>query len=185
MTGNRDQLRLQGARIFDRAALAAVYEENHEPIYRYIYWRVGDVETARDLTADVFHRFLKAVKQGKGPDQNLSAWLYRTAGNMVIDHYRRRKHRQHLPLEEELIDGSSDPAQIAEAGISADRVRAALRELTPDQQQVITLKFLKGFSNEEVAEVLEKPVGAVKSLQHRALAALQRRLSTEKEKVQL
>ena len=72
---------------------------------------------------------------------------------------------------------------MAEDRISVQQVRAALRQLTPDQQQVITLKFLEGLSNAEVAAVLNKPVGAIKSLQHRALAALQRQLILDEERI--
>ena len=63
--------RLRRARAFDRAALAAIYDEYHQAIYRYIYRQVSDVETARDLAAEVFHRFLKAIQKGKGPDREL------------------------------------------------------------------------------------------------------------------
>ncbi|MEJ2750081.1 MAG: sigma-70 family RNA polymerase sigma factor [Anaerolineae bacterium] len=176
MVNDHDQSRLQRARSFDRQALAAIYDEYQQPIYRYIYRQVGDVEVARDLTADVFQRFLQAVQKGYGPEEQLKAWLYRVAHNKVIDYYRRRQHRQHLPLDERLAEGGESPAALAEKNISATQVREALVHLTPDQRQVITLKFLEGFSNVEVADILNKPIGAVKSLQHRALAALQRQL---------
>lgn len=180
---DQELARLRRASAFDRAALAAIYDDYHQPIYRYIYRQVGDVETARDLTAEVFQHFLQAIQTGKGPDQNLQAWLYRTAHNGVIDHYRRRQHRQHLPLQEELVNAHDDPAQLAEGKLSAAEVRAALHQLTAEQQQVLTLKFLEGLSNQETATVLNKPVGAIKSLQHRALAALQRQLASVKEKI--
>ncbi|MFC1976042.1 RNA polymerase sigma factor [Chloroflexota bacterium] len=180
---DRDLAQLRRARAFDRAALAAIYDDYHQPIYRYIYRQVNDVETARDLTAEVFHRFLKAMQQGKGPDRALQAWLYRTAYNGVVDHYRRQKHRQHLPLKEELVDVDDDPVRLAESHMSAEAVRAALQHLTPDQKQVLIFKFLEGLSNQETAAVMDKPVGAVKSLQHRALAALQRHLTPVEEKV--
>lgn len=164
-----------------RDRLAAVYDEHYQLIYRYLFRQIGDVETTRDLTAEVFRRFLQAIQAGSGPEQHLSAWLYRTAHNILVDHYRRQQHRQHLPLDEELVNASDNPAESAERRLSAAQVRAALQQLTPDQQLVIVLKFLEGLSNQEVAAILSKPVGAVKSLQHRALAALQRLLAPEKE----
>ena len=100
----------------------------------------------------------------------------------MVDFYRRQQHRQHLPLDEELASARDDPAKTAEQRLSAAQVRAALRQLTADQQQVIALKFLEGLSNQEVAAILDKPVGAIKSLQHRAMAALQRQLAPDKEK---
>ncbi len=180
---DHQQTRLRRDQTFDRATLAAIYDDYHPLIYRYIYRRVGEVETSRDLTAEVFQRFLQAIQNGRGPDQKLEAWLYRTAHNAVVDYYRRQQYRQHLPLDEELANADDNPVRLAEDHISAETVRVALRRLTPDQQQVIVLKFLEELSNAEVATVLDKPVGAVKSLQHRALAALQRQLVSAKEKV--
>ena len=180
---DHEQARLRQARVFDRAALAGIYDDYHQPIYRYIYRHVGEVETSRDLTAEVFQRLLQAIQDGKGPDHEVSAWLYRTAHNAVVDYYRRQQHRQHLPLNEELVDAADDPVSMAEGHISAQQVRAALRQLTSDQQQVITLKFLEGLSNTEVATVLNKPLSAIKSLQHRALAALQHGLIPAKERI--
>jgi RNA polymerase sigma-70 factor (ECF subfamily) len=182
MMSDRDQAHLQHVRAGDPAALAAVYDEYQPPIYRYVYRLVGEVEIARDLTSEVFHRFLQAIHNGGGPEHHLSGWLYRAAHNAVVDHYRRRERQQYLPLDEELVSTTDDPAEATERSRSAAQVRAALQHLTPDQQQVIALKFLEGLSNEEVAAILRKPVGAVKSLQHRALAALQRHLTLDKER---
>jgi RNA polymerase sigma-70 factor (ECF subfamily) len=178
-----NETRLRRAGALDRGALAAIYDEYHQPLYRYIYRQVYDVETARDLTGEVFRRFLQALQQQKGPDQQLRAWLYRTAHNVEVDHYRRQTHRRHLPLKEDLVDTNDDPAGLAEDHILAEQVKSALGQLTPDQRQVIILKFMEGLSNTETASVLNKPIGAVKSLQHRALAALQPRLVRGKEKV--
>ena len=139
------------------------------------------METARDLTAEVFHRFLQALDKGQGPDENLQAWLYRTAHNVVVDHYRRLEHRKHVPLSEHLVDARVDLARSAEIHISAERAREALKDLTPDQRQVVILKYLEGWSNAEVAESVKKPIGAVKSLQHRALGSLRRILSEDGE----
>jgi len=172
---------LERARALDERALAAIYDEYHDRIYRYIYRQVGEVETARDLTADVFQRLLQAFHLGGGPERHLSAWLYRSAHNAVVDFYRRRAQRQHLPLDEALVEGEADPTAEAERRLAARQVRAALRELSMEQKDVILLKFLEGMSNQQVADALGKTVGAVKSLQHRALAALQRRLVQDEE----
>jgi RNA polymerase sigma-70 factor (ECF subfamily) len=82
-----------------------------------------------------------------------------------------------------LIESPSKTAEVAEHRISADEVRDALQKLTPDQRQVILLKFMEGLSNQEVAETLSKPVGAVKSLQHRALTNLRHLLVPSEERV--
>ncbi|MCG3211660.1 MAG: ECF RNA polymerase sigma factor SigW [Anaerolineae bacterium] len=183
MSNDLEQARLRRANAFDRAALAAIYDEYQQPIYRYVYRNVGEVEIARDLTAEVFHRFLQAIQREQGPTRHLRAWLYRAAHNSVIDHFRRQKHRQHLPLNEELVNTRDDPVTLAEGRLSAAAVRAALQELTDDQRQVIILKFIEGLSNAEAANVLDKPIGAIKSLQHRALAALQRHLAVPQQEM--
>jgi RNA polymerase sigma-70 factor (ECF subfamily) len=183
MADDRDQDRLRKARAFDRSTLVAIYDEYHEPLYRYVYRQIDDMETSSDLVSEVFRRLLQALRQGGGPERDLKAWLYRTAHNAVVDHYRRRHIRQELPLEEQLTADGDDPALMAEEHLAAERVRRAMHQLTAEQQQVITLKFLAGLSNQEVAAVMGKPVGAVKSLQHRALAALRRQLIPAEEKV--
>ncbi|MGB3717286.1 MAG: sigma-70 family RNA polymerase sigma factor [Candidatus Promineifilaceae bacterium] len=177
----RESKRLQRASCLDRDALGSIYDEYHKSVYSYIYRRVGDVEIARDLASEVFRRFLQALHKGSGPSDNLRAWLYRVAHNIVVDHYRRQQNQQNLPLGENLVGDSPDPGQSAELSLQLDKVRKALRQLTPDQQHVLALKFLEGLTNEEVAEITGKPVGAVKSLQHRALAALQRKLVPSEE----
>lgn len=170
---NCDEKLLKQARNFDREALTAVYDQYHPLLYRYIIRQVSDPETARELTAVVFERFLAAIKNGNGPETQLKAWLYRTAHNLVIDHYRRQAHRNHLPLAETLPSHGTLPGQLAEQNLLGEQAVTALQTLTPEQQQVITLKFLEGFSNAEVADLMGKPIGAVKSLQHRGLARLQ------------
>jgi len=182
-TADCNQDCLQRANAFDTDALAAIYDAYYEPMFLYIARRVSDTELARDLTGELFKRFLQAIKAGRGPTDQLRAWLYRAAHNLVVDHYRRRQHRNHLPLPEMLRDADANPSDAAAVQLQADQVREALQELTPDQQQVIALKFLSGMSNKETAVIMGKPVGAVKSLQHRALAALQRRLLPAEKKV--
>jgi len=158
-------------------SLVEIYDQYHQPIYRYVYYKTGNVEVARDLTADVFQRLVKTIKQKEMPIEQVSPWLYRTAQNIVIDHYRKQKFRQHLPLVETLVDDGEAPADTVERKLSVQMVRSALQILTPEQQQVIELKFLQELSNKETAEIMNKPVTAVKALQHRAVAALQRHLN--------
>lgn len=183
MTDDPEVIQLRQAQQGDTQALAAIYDCCHGAMYAYVYRRVGDVEAARDLTSELFHRFLEALHKGNGPDHHVRAWLYRSAHNLVVDFYRRQQHRQHLPLNESLLSGNENPAAAAEVALETERVRCAFRLLTDEQQQVLALKFLQGLSNEEVAQVMDKPVGAVKALQHRGLKALQRHLAPVTKKV--
>lgn len=176
---NCDDKLLQEVRNFDRTALTAVYDHYHPLLYRFILRQVSDAEAARELTAVVFERLLTALKNGTGPQTQLKAWLYRTTHNLVIDYYRRQTRRNHLPLPEILPSGSDSPGHIAEQHMLGEQVITALQTLTPEQQQVITLKFFEGFSNAEVADLMHKPIGAVKALQHRGLARLQHLLAPQ------
>jgi len=172
---SNDEARLiQRAKKGDSAAFAEIYELCQPPIYRYIYYRVSDVSTAEDLTADVFVRLVEKIDRFTYRGRPLLAWLYTIARNLITDHHRRVGQATMLPLDEQLVADSDDLEQAAERGLAQRRLAAALPHLTKDQQQVIILKFIEGLDNAEVAQMLDKPVGAVKSLQHRALAALRR-----------
>ncbi len=161
---------------FDSCALAEIYDFYSPRLYRYSMRLLGDDCAAEDCVSETFSRFLKALQAGKGPRDYLQAYLFRTAHNLVVDHYRRQS-----PTEE--LDGDLPQAEttesVAEDNLRQSRVRAALHKLTEDQQQVVALKFLEGWENEEIARALHKPIGAVKSLQHRALAQLQKILLDE------
>jgi RNA polymerase sigma-70 factor, ECF subfamily len=179
-----DDALLDRAKRGDRQALVAIYDAYYPALYRYIYRQVDGEESARDLTADVFQRFLEALHKGIGPDQQLKAWLYRVAHNAVIDYYRRQQYRDHLPLLEQVINTHDDPVRLVEAHLTAVHLHQILRQLTPEQQQIIALKFFAGLNNEEIALVVGRSVGAVKARQHRAIAALQRHLlPTEEEAI--
>jgi len=160
---------------YDIAALAQVYDTYHDRIYHYVYGYLSRVNSAEDITANVFFRLLDAVRKGNSPRKNLSAWLYRVAHNLVIDTFRRRRPDE-LELAEWLESDAPDPAQSAELQLQMDRLRLALAELTDAQQQVIMLKFFQGLDSREAAQVTGKSEGAVDALQHRALEALRKAL---------
>jgi RNA polymerase sigma-70 factor (ECF subfamily) len=173
---------LAGARRLEEETLAAIYDAYSPELYYFSYRLLGNVQAAEDLVAATFYRFLRALHTGGGPREHLRAYLYRITHNLAMDHHRR--HPVAIdPLEdiEMKLPSGSDPAQQAEDALVQEDVRAALWRLTQEQRQVIVLKFLQGLSNQEVATVLDKPVGAVKSLQHRALEALRRMLLLEPE----
>ncbi len=105
----------------------------------------------------------------------LQAWLYRLAHNRLIDHYRQAGPAPLLPLDEAAPAAEDVPGAAAQAAERAG-VRAALRRLTAEQQQIITLRFGEGLSAPAVAAALGKPETAIRAMQHRALAALRRLL---------
>lgn len=164
------------AREFNQNALAEIYDTYSTGLYGYALRLLGDPAAAEDCVAETFSRFLKALQTGRGPKTQLKAYLYRIAHNWIVDLYRHSP-QQCLSLEE-----SPDPANTirvedqVDHNILARQLRAALFQLTPDQRQVVMLVFFEGWRKAEVAAALGKPVGAVKSLQHRALNSLRKTL---------
>ena len=171
-----DDTLLQHARQLDEAALAEIFDRYYVAIYRYIYHHVGHVETAEDLAGEVFQRLLVQFQARRGPDRHLKAWLFQVASNLVVDDSRRLVHRDHLELDEAVQASDVNVDEQAQQAILAEHTRQAMQKLTPKQRSIILLKFVEGLENAEVARVLDMPVGAVKSLQHRALDALRRHL---------
>jgi len=173
---------LARAKRLDMEALAEIYDLYNSGLYGYALRLLGDVELAEDCVAETFSRFLQALHSGKGPRTYLQAYLYRIAHNWITDQYRRQPIPP-LSLDENLHTSSGTlPEQEVVENIQKEKVRAALLHLTPDQRQVIMLKYYQGWGNKEVAAALDKPLGAVKSLQHRALGALKRMLLPVEEK---
>ena len=165
---------LERAKEYDEAALGELYDGHAPRIYAYIYRRVSDATVAEDLTADVFVRVLQAVQSERFWKTSFQAWLYRIAHNLVVDHYRRGAKVNETELDERLVAAAEGPDAAVEDQLSRQQLGGALQRLTPDQQQVLALRFGEGLTAREVAEVVDKTVGAVEALQHRALAAMRR-----------
>jgi RNA polymerase sigma-70 factor, ECF subfamily len=172
---------LRQARQYDQEALTEIYDAYSPGLYRYAMRLLGEHHLAEDCVSETFSRFLSAIQQGKGPTRHLQAYLYRVAHNWITDQYRRQPPPS-LPLEQDLHsadqpDPSVSVGLLEEAGL----VRKALANLTPDQRQVIVLRYLEDWSLEQVSLALHKPVGAIKALQHRAINSLKRQLVKEEE----
>lgn len=176
---NKEAKLLQLARRLDGNALAEIYDAHSDALYRYAMRLLGDASVAEDCVSESFARFLAALKKGKGPREHLKAYLFRIAHNWITDYYRRAAPDTE-PVKEELhLEASDNPAQEAFKNMQMERTRAALKKLTPDQREVIVLRFFEGLENIEIAYTMRRPIGAVKSLQHRALANLKRILLDE------
>jgi RNA polymerase sigma-70 factor (ECF subfamily) len=161
----------------DPAAFSEIYDRHQPAIYRYIAFRVGTPAIAEDLTSEVFVRVVDSIDRFRYRGRPLLAWLYTIARNLVADHRRRSGRRPLVPLDEGRPALAEGPEERAARRFAQLRVVKAIRHLTEDQRQVILLKFVEGMSNAEAASVLGKSVGSVKSLQHRALAALRRAMN--------
>lgn len=170
---------LERARDYDSEALAELYDRYAPTMYTYIYRRVGDATLAEDLTGDLFLRVVRSIRGQKAWPDSFRAWLYRIAHNLVVDHYRRQTGVAHERVGESLVAVDGDPAERAEGALVRERLRAAIVRLTPDQQEVLALRFGEGLTARETALIVGKSTGAVEALQHRALASLRRILGGE------
>jgi RNA polymerase sigma-70 factor (ECF subfamily) len=161
--------------------LEALYDRYAPQMYAYIYRRVDDAALAEDLTGETFVRMLRAIREDHAWRTSFRAWLYRIAHNLIIDHARREPPAPHLPLEESLLPApEGDPVGSAEDGEAGEALRGALAQLTPDQQEVLALRFGEGLTAREVGQITKRTTGAVQALQHRALASLRRLLTKER-----
>ncbi len=171
---------IQRARHGDPDALVALYERHQPSVFTYVYYRVGDQVAAEDLTAEVFARMVKKVGDYTDCGRPILAWLYTIARNLIADHYRVRNAVAPVPLEEALVAGETGhPAIVAEYHLAQECLAKALRWLTEEQRQLIMLRFVEDREVEEVAAIMGKNERAIRSLQHRALAALHRAVVKE------
>jgi len=153
----------------DETALAKLCSYVYGHIYAFLYYRVSRPEDAEDLTSEVVLKIIKALKQQRG---NFHAWMYRIARNRLIDFYRQRAVRSEISLAEVPQKGLNKSDGFSKQIMTKEKLRKGLEHLTDEQKQVIILKFIEGYANPEVANIVGKSVGAVKVLQFRALKAL-------------
>ncbi len=168
----------------DVDAIGRLYDQHHESIFRYLWLRLGDWQAAEDLTGDVFMRMLTALPGYHSVGLPFRAWLYRIAHNLLVDHFRKADNRVLVSLDEiKEQNGENDPASATEQKLLVARVNHALSQLDQNQREVIVLRFVIGLPLREVAGAVNKTEAAVKSLQHRGLAALRLTLGQEQEQV--
>jgi len=165
-----------------REALEELYLLHFDRIYSYLHMNVGNRHDAEDLTTQVFVKMLESIGKFRWRSAPFSAWLFRIAHNLAMDHFRASKRWQ---SEEEVPEPDPGEGSAAEQeafeSIGRQSMLELIQKLSHDQQQVLTLKFVFNFSNAEAATILDKTEGAIKSLQHRALASLQRQIATSPE----
>ena len=162
----------------DRDALEELYLIHFDRIYSYLHVSVGNRHDAEDLTTQTFLKMLEKIGSFKWQSAPFSAWLFRIAHNLAMDHFRSRRRWQ---PEEEVPEplGEEEPSAelVAMQTIGRESMLKLIDRLSPEQQQVLTLKFVFNLPNAEVAAILDKSEGAIKSLQHRALVSLQKQIA--------
>jgi RNA polymerase sigma-70 factor, ECF subfamily len=174
------KLLVEQAQQGNRDALEELYLLHFDRIYSYLHMSVGNRHDAEDLTTQVFVKMLESIGKFRWRSAPFSAWLFRIAHNLAMDHFRANKRWQ---PEEEVPEPDPGERSAAEEealeSIGRQSMLEMIGKLSHEQQQVLTLKFVFNFSNAEAATILDKTEGAIKSLQHRALASLQRQLQKQ------
>ena len=164
----------------DRDALEELYLIHFDRIYSYLHVTVGNRHDAEDLTTQTFLKMLESIGRFRWQSAPFSAWLFRIAHNLAMDHFRSRRRWQ---PEEEVPEppGEEEPSAelTAMQTIGRESMLKLIDRLSPEQQQVLTLKFVFNLPNAEVAAILDKTEGAIKSLQHRALVSLQKQIARQ------
>jgi RNA polymerase sigma-70 factor, ECF subfamily len=179
-----DDALIRRAQALDPGALAELYDRHFDGIYRYLFTRLRHQADAEDLTEQVFLKMVDSIQRYRPRGVAFSSWLYRIAHNLLVDRYRRAG-RDAVELSSQLQDDRphADPATMAQHSEDRRRLTEAIQRLTPEQQQVITMRFIDNLEIEEIARLTRRRPGAIHSMQHRALASLYRFL-LEQEEVQ-
>jgi RNA polymerase sigma-70 factor (ECF subfamily) len=171
---------VERAQAGDRDALEELYLEHFDRIYSYLHMTVGNRHDAEDLTTQTFLRMLESIGRFRWGSAPFSAWLFRIAHNLAMDHFRSRRRWQpeeEVPEPPGVVESSAE--EEAFRVLSSQSMFDLIEGLSDEQRQVLILKFVFDFSNVEAATVLDKTEGAVKSLQHRALASLQKQMQSQ------
>ena len=168
---------IQRAKKGEASAFGLLYDSYQPQIYRFIFLKVSRREEAEDLTHQVFLQALQHIGEYEDVGFPFTSWLYRIARNEVIDHYRTRKQAISLDdVDPEYFATLDRAMEDTERRLDVRRVTDALKQLKPEYQDVIIMRFIEDLSPKEIAVALQKSEGAVKLLQHRAVKQLQQLL---------
>ena len=176
-----DTLLIQRAISRDADAFGRLYDMYVDRVYRHLYYRVGNVADAEDLTQQVFLKAWQAIDRYKKTASPFVAWLMTISHNLVVDFYRTKKDKAYLKAEVTANDLASSPERIAEARYVQQQLRRVILQLPGEQQQVVLLRFVEGFRYAEIAAVLGKSEGAIRVILHRALVKLRHTLEKERD----
>jgi RNA polymerase sigma-70 factor, ECF subfamily len=173
---------VERAQAGEAEAFGLIYDRYLDTVFRFIYFRVGNRQLAEDLTSDTFLRALKRIGSFTWQGRDLGAWLVTIARNLVADHFKSGRYRLEVTTGDVLDADREDrgPEGSPEAAVVDHITNVALltavKQLNPEQQECIVLRFLQGFSVAETAQAMGKNEGAIKALQYRAVRALARLL---------
>ena len=172
------QIDLSAAVKVDEDALTAIFDQYAPVLYRYALRLCADPNAADQIVGDVFSRLLDKVEEGKGPKDNLRAYLFQSAYHAIIDRARDEQRTAPLDIAESFLESEKSlPTQVEDKLLLDELQKAIHTELTDEQQHIVILRFQESFSLQETAEIVGKNINAVKALQNRAVKKLREVLS--------
>ncbi|RNL63338.1 sigma-70 family RNA polymerase sigma factor [Nocardioides marmoriginsengisoli] len=162
------------ARNGDKDAFGQLYDHYQPSVYRFLYYRVGSMTLAEDLTAETFFRALRSMHSFRWQGKDFGAWLMTIARNLTADHFKAGRTRLEQTTEDmQTLDTTSESPEIEVlASLTNEALLRALGELPTEQRECLIMRFLQGLSIAETAEILGRSSGAVKQLQLRGVRNL-------------
>jgi len=162
------------ARSGDSEAFGQLYDHYQPSVYRFLYYRVGSVALAEDLTSETFFRALRSMSSFRWQGKDFGAWLMTIARNLTTDHFKSSRTRLESTTEDMTPhDSATDgPETAVLASLTNEALLGALKQLPAEQQECLVMRFLQGLSISETAQILGRSDGAVKQLQLRGVRNL-------------
>jgi RNA polymerase sigma-70 factor (ECF subfamily) len=162
------------ARGGDSEAFGQLYDHYHSSVYRFLYYRVGSVPLAEDLTAETFFRALRSMSSFRWQGKDFGAWLMTIARNLAMDHFKAGRTRLEQTTEDmgTLDTTTEGPENAVLSLLTNEALLEALSQLPTEQRECLVMRFLQGLSIAETADVLGRSAGAVKQLQLRGVRNL-------------
>ncbi len=185
MNDKQDEVALIDAAKTDPTAFGELYKRYVERIYNYIFYRTGSVKDAEDLTDKVFFKAMSHIKGYKHMGLPFSAWLYRIAHNLVANYHRDRSRKKEISLDnvpgQVLPQLDPQPETRAVKSQEVENLLVNIRDLAPNRQELLILKFVDQLSNAEIGQIMRKSEGAIKSLYHRTLLELREKMNANQK----
>ena len=161
----------------DQEAFTEAYDQNVSDIYRFVYFKIGSDEEAKDLTSAIFLKTWNHIQNNTLEDaKTLRALLYKVARNVIIDHYRDKGSHRPLSLDDEKnpidIADETNHSEVLDQRQDLELIKSKLPLLKEEYREIIIMRFINDLDLEEIADITQKRKGNVRVLLHRALTAL-------------
>ncbi|HZB98090.1 MAG TPA: sigma-70 family RNA polymerase sigma factor [Candidatus Sulfotelmatobacter sp.] len=167
----------------DAEAFGELYDHYFGQIYRFVYSRVRDQDSAEDITSEVFFKALRAIGRYKPSGHPFSSWLYQISVNAIADHFRSRRPASSLDEALQLVDRAPSVEDRIVQSAEAARIWAEIDSLPEAQRIAMSLKLGEDLKLAQIGVIMGRSEGAVKLLIHRGTITLRQRLALKRAPV--